>query len=226
MPGPAAGALNITAKDLLKRKVLNLGWDGRKLQVLFPELMARLAGNELPLSGQSSHAVARLTEYGTRVQDDLRYIFSAPMLNRYLERMLGQDGMTMPTLVREGGTLTDTYGDVTVQVELEPDPLVLSNYTFWDEGVAYGFDESGQASVPQRRVVTRRDRRGWIQDREPAPRHPASAKRDRLFHQRHGRHPRGEVGNRRTAASDEGGIAAPRPVLAAGVPGREDHGAL
>ncbi len=144
-PGPAAGALNITAEDLLKRKVLNLGWDGRKLQVLFPELMARLAGNERPLSGHHSNAVARLTEYGTRVQDDLRYIFSAPMLNRYLERMLGQEGMTMPTLVREGGTLTDTYGDVTVQVELAPDPLVLSNYTIWDEGVGYGFDEAGQA---------------------------------------------------------------------------------
>ena len=56
VPGPTAGALNITAKDLLKRKVLNLGWDGRKLQVLFPELMARLAGNERPLSGQRSHA--------------------------------------------------------------------------------------------------------------------------------------------------------------------------
>ncbi len=142
--GPAAGALNVTAKDFLKRRVLNLGWDGRKLQALFPELMAKLAGNERPLSGQRSHAVARHTEHGTRNQDALRYIFSAPMLNRYLERMLGQEGMTMPTLVREGGTLTDTYGDVTVQVELAPDPLVLSNYTIWDEGVAYGFDETGQ----------------------------------------------------------------------------------
>ena len=122
--GPTPGAMNITAQDFLNRKVLNLGWDGRKLQVLFAEVMARLAGNERPASGQRSHAAARQTEYGTRALDALRYIFSA-FDAQPLPGGSSQEGMIMPTLVREGGTLTDTHGDVTVQLELAPDPLVL-----------------------------------------------------------------------------------------------------
>ena len=143
IPGPTATALRLTAQDLRSGRVLNLGYDPAKLQVLHPELLARLAGNERPDSGQASFAVARLTEHGTRTQDVLRYIFSAPTFNRYLPDQLGA-GMTMPLLVREGGPVTDTYGQVTVRVELGENPLVLSKYPMWNEGVRYGFDEHGQ----------------------------------------------------------------------------------
>ena len=87
-PGQAPGALPITAADLLDRRVLSLGYDHEKLQVLFGEVMAKLAGNELPDSGQRSHAVARLTERGTRTQDALRYLLSHPVFTRYLDRQL------------------------------------------------------------------------------------------------------------------------------------------
>ncbi len=140
---PAPATLKITAEDLRTRRVLNLGYDHEKLQVLFGEVMAKLAGNERPVSGQSSHAVARLTEHGTRAQDGLRYMLSQPMFSRYLDKQLGQD-MTMPPLVREGGTWTDTHGELSVRVEFELNPLVLSNYTVWDEGVDSTFNEQGR----------------------------------------------------------------------------------
>ena len=142
-PGPAPGALNITAADLLDRRVVNLGYDHEKLQILFGEVMAKLAGNELPASGQRSHAVARLTEHGTRAQDALRYLLSHPVFTRYLDKQL-DDGMTMPDLVRPGGAWTDTHGELSVQVELAQNPHVLGYVSGWDEAVKYEFDEQEQ----------------------------------------------------------------------------------
>ncbi len=142
-PGRTAGALAITAPDLLDRRVISLGFDHEKLQVLFEEVMAKLAGNELPASGQRSHAVARLTEHGTRAQDALRYLLSHPVFTRYLDRQLG-DGMTMPEMVRPGGAWTDTHGELGVQVELAGRPHVLGYLSAWDEAVQYGFDEQEQ----------------------------------------------------------------------------------
>ena len=141
--GRTPGALKVTVRDLLDRRIVNLGYDHEKLQVLFGEVMAKLAGNERPLSGQRSHAVTRLTEHGTRAQDALRYMLSFPMFSRYLDRQL-DEGMTMPGLVRPGGAWTDTHGELSVQVELARNPHVLGYVNAWVEAVQYGFDEQEQ----------------------------------------------------------------------------------
>ena len=130
--GPAPGALDITAGDLLDRRIVNLGYDHEKLYVLLEEVMAKLAGNELPLSLERSHAVGRLTEQGTRSQDALRYMLSYPVFTRYLDEQL-DEGMTMPGLVRPGGAWTDTHGEVSVQVELGDKPHILGYLSAWVE---------------------------------------------------------------------------------------------
>ena len=143
VPGPAADALPITVQDLHDRKVLHLGVQHEKIVILHDELGLRLTGTQPPVSGQSSHAVARLAETGTISQDQISYMISPPVFHRYLDKMLGA-GMTMPGMVRPGGPLTDTQGELKVQVEFLKDPLVLGNFTFWDEAVPYSFDEHGQ----------------------------------------------------------------------------------
>ena len=71
-------------------------------------MLAKLAGDELPLSGERSHAVARLFELGTRGRNALHNILAYPMFHTQLENELG-DGLTMPPIAREGGPLTDPW---------------------------------------------------------------------------------------------------------------------
>ncbi|HEY2579813.1 MAG TPA: hypothetical protein VGI74_26170, partial [Streptosporangiaceae bacterium] len=137
LPGPP---LNVTSGDILSRQLFNLGFDHEKLQVLFDEVVARLAGNETPQSGQRSAAVRRLTEHGTISRHALHYMLSYQMLTRQLEFMLDQDGFTMPGLVREGGPFTDTHGQLNVAIRLVS-PQVRGYFNGWLESVGYHFAE-------------------------------------------------------------------------------------
>ena len=143
-PGnPPGRVLNITPKHIEDHHVLPLGWDHEKLRVFFDEALAKLAGNERPISGDRSHAVARLVEHGTRSRDALYYILSYASFTGQLDRLLRDEGMTMPLLVREGGPLTDNYGQVTVKVAFT-DPEMLGWFLGWVEAVNYDFDERQQ----------------------------------------------------------------------------------
>ena len=137
LPGPP---LNVTRGDILNRQLFNLGFDHEKLQVLFDEVIARLAGNETPQNGQHSAAVRRLTEHGTIARHALHYMLSYQMLTRQLEFMLDEHGFTMPGLVREGGPLTDTHGQLNVAIRLVS-PQVRGYFNGWLESVGYHFAE-------------------------------------------------------------------------------------
>jgi hypothetical protein len=132
--------LNITADGILRRQVFNLGFDHEKLRVLFDEVIARLAGNEMPASGQRSAAVRRLTDHGTVARHALHYQLSYQMFTRQLEFMLGQDGFTMPSLFRPGGPFTDTAGEPTVSIRLLS-PQLRGKFDGWLESVGYHFHE-------------------------------------------------------------------------------------
>ena len=136
--------LNITGEDLLSRTVLSLGFDPEKLQILHEEVAARLTGTDEAASGESSYAVARLIEAGTRGQDQLRYALSYPTMTRELLNLVRPGGMTMPGLARGGGPLTDTLGDLEVAVEFEQNPDILGYFSAWVEAGGYGFDEFQQ----------------------------------------------------------------------------------
>ena len=116
---PPHGALGVTPEQILDREVVTLGFDAEKLQILIDEVLAKLAHNELPLSGEKSHAVARLLVSGTRGRDALHYMLNYQMLTRQLDKMLG-NGMKMPAIFREGGAITDNRGEVTVRVPHRP----------------------------------------------------------------------------------------------------------
>ncbi len=132
--------LPITSRHIEDHEVLPLGWDHEKLRVFFDEALAKLAGNERPISGDRSFAVGRLVEHGTRSRDALYYILSYASFTGQLDRLLRDEGMTMPLLVREGGPLTDNYGRVTVKVAFT-DPQMLGWFLGWVEAVNYDFDE-------------------------------------------------------------------------------------
>ncbi|MDT5028831.1 MAG: hypothetical protein QOE61_5257, partial [Micromonosporaceae bacterium] len=114
----------ITADDIKAGKVLTLGFAHEKLQILDELLAAKFSGRDLPW-WQRSHAVARVIEQDTL--GALHYMLSYQMFTLGLPEMLEPDGMAMPTMVREGGAWTDTYGDVSVQVE-HVDPHVLGYF--------------------------------------------------------------------------------------------------
>ncbi len=135
---PPGRALNITGDDIRGRRMYALGFDPEKLQVLFDEVAAKLAGNEVPASEERSRAVARLIEHGTRAREALHYMLSYPMLTNNLEDLLGERGKTMPTLVREGGPLTDNHGDVHVQVQFI-EPEVVGYFDGSMESMPYEF---------------------------------------------------------------------------------------
>ena len=61
---PLGPALNITPEDLMSRTVLSLGFDHEKLQILHEVVAAGLTGTDPTVSGERSHAVARLIETG------------------------------------------------------------------------------------------------------------------------------------------------------------------
>ena len=132
--------LNVSPRQILDREVLPLGFDHEKLQVLFDEVLAKLAGNELPLTGDRSHAVSRLIEHGTRARDAMYDIFSYALFTGNLDQLLSAEGARMPILFREGGPVTDTYGWITVKVRFT-DPHLLGWFRGWVEAVNYGFEE-------------------------------------------------------------------------------------
>jgi hypothetical protein len=136
-------ALNVTAEDLLARRVLSLGWDHEKLQVLSDEVMALLSGNELPASGERSHAVGRLLEPG-RSRDAVLYDLSYPVFTRELFNLLPSGGMTLPPLARGGGPLTDTLGDLQIEVMFRKNPAKLGYFSGWVEAGSYDFEEFQQ----------------------------------------------------------------------------------
>jgi hypothetical protein len=143
---PPGRPLNITPAMILSRNAITSGWHAEKLQIHFDEVMPKLAGNERPISGERSHAVARLIEHGTRGWDALHYMLDYQMFTRHLEDMLG-NGMTMPEVAVPGGPATDTRGKFTVKVQLV-NPRVLGWSTqSWAESVRYGFTEEGSGET-------------------------------------------------------------------------------
>lgn len=127
--------LPVTADDIRNRKVVSLGFEHERLQVLFDEILVRLAGNELPVSGQRTDKVGRLTEHGTRARDALHYLLSYGIFSARLGDLLAGP-VTMPRLVREGGPLTDTFGDLSVSVSLV-DPQVTGHFNAELEGTSF-----------------------------------------------------------------------------------------
>ncbi|HMH90163.1 MAG TPA: hypothetical protein VK586_03670, partial [Streptosporangiaceae bacterium] len=137
--------LDITRAELLDRSVLNAGAYHEALRVLLEQLSARLRGAVAPANGDTSAAVRRMAQPGTRSDDALHNMLSHPMMTRHLEDMLGQP-MQMPGLVEAGGPGTDTHGTLSVRARLL-DPKIRGNYLGWLESVSYTFEESqrGQA---------------------------------------------------------------------------------
>ncbi len=139
-PLPGARRLNVTQQDISGRRVIALGWDHEKLQVLFDEVAAKLGGTELPVNGQSSAAVRRLLAHGTVSRHALRYMLSYQMLTTQLEFMLAESGLDLPDLIRGGGLLTDTHGKPNMQVRLY-NPQLVGYFNGWLESVDYAFAE-------------------------------------------------------------------------------------
>ncbi len=132
--------LNVTPEDITDHEILALGWDHEKLQVFFDELLAKLAGNERPVSNERSFAVERLLEHGTRSRQALHNILSYAIFTGQIDRLVSGTGMRMPTLVREGGLVTDNHGWVTVRVRFA-DPELMGWFDGWVESVNYNFNE-------------------------------------------------------------------------------------
>src|SRR6266542_4186781 len=132
-------------EDLLKHNAVAFGFDHAKLRILLDQALPRLAGNINPRGGQRSDVVSRLVEAGTRTQDALYYALSYGMLTRQLEHLLTPEGLSLPTLVREGATFTDNIGELTMRVELANSRI--RGYTEgWLESVDYGFREFATSS--------------------------------------------------------------------------------
>ena len=145
-----ANPLAVTGKHITDHEVLPLGFDHAKLQVYFDELMARMAGNDITLEGGAalpggdhSFAVSRLMEHGTRSRDVMYNILSYAMLTGQVDKLLSDEGLRMPMLVREGGPATDNYGWVTVRLKFV-DPEMMGWFHGWVEAVNYDFDERQQ----------------------------------------------------------------------------------
>ena len=129
-----ADALNLLPDEWLNRKVVTLGWNHESLRLLFEEVVRKLAA--------SDPSVRRLTDKGTVAYHALHHIFSYQMFTRELEKMVGADGLTMPLLVRQGGPLTDTSGEVNIKVTLAG-PQVRGYIFSWLESVGYRIGEIG-----------------------------------------------------------------------------------
>ncbi len=132
-------------EDLLKHNAVAFGFDHAKLRILLDQALPRLAGNINPRGGQRSDVVSRLVEAGTRTQDALYYALSYGMLTRQLEHLLTPEGLSLPTLVREGATFTDNIGELTMRVELA-NPRIRGYTEGWLESVDYGFREFATSS--------------------------------------------------------------------------------
>ena len=162
---PLGPALNITPENLLTRSVLSLGFDHEKLKILREEVAAGLTGTDPTVSGERSHAVARLIETG-RSQELLRYILSYPLVTRELPNLLRPGGMKMPGMNRPGGPLTDTLGNVDLHVQFEENPDILGYVSAWVEAGGYDFQEDQQNQALQAGWSARRICRGQAQHRE------------------------------------------------------------
>ena len=141
LPGEPVSSrpLKITRDEIIKRQIVVLGAYGELLQAWHPWLRDRLRGVVTPRGGDRSYAVARMIEPGTRGDDALYNMLSGPMLTSHLENMLAKP-LGMPKVVREGGPLTDTHGEATVEIELH-DPKILGYFSAWDEGTSNVFAE-------------------------------------------------------------------------------------
>jgi ppGpp synthetase/RelA/SpoT-type nucleotidyltranferase len=144
-PGTSADTLGtvlgIRPEHLSGHTAISIGFDHAKLRILQREVVRRLANNVTPMSGQSSWTARRLLDAGARALDSMYYAISHPTFTRQLYRMLGSEGLTLPPLVREGGPVADTTGEVTIRVELVK-PQVLRPVDAWNESVSYKFRES------------------------------------------------------------------------------------
>ena len=132
--------IQVSPGEILRRDVFVLGFDPEKLQILGDEVLARLEGSLLPISGQHSAAVSRLAEHGTVSRHALQYMLSYQMFTSMLALMLSDGGLVMPGLVQPGGPVTDDYGTVTVSVRLTS-PHVAGYFSGWLESVGYHFTE-------------------------------------------------------------------------------------
>ncbi|QMU77943.1 hypothetical protein GXW83_21840 [Streptacidiphilus sp. PB12-B1b] len=135
--------LGITKEDLLDRKAFNLGFDHDKLRVLSDEVLKRLAGNTATRDNSADAAVKRMVAHGSRSRDAIFTMLSHPMMTNELELAISDKGLVSPTLVREGGLLTDTHA--VMKIEVEPfDGLAGNHFTGGLESNSYRFVESSQ----------------------------------------------------------------------------------
>lgn len=140
-PGANPGrVLRVTPEEILRHEVRPLGAHHEKFQVLADEVLAKLAGNEVPLSGDRSLAVAALTERGSRARQALLSTLSYGIMAGYLDELVKPGGAEFPVIAVEGGPLTDTYGKTIIQVEFT-DPWPLGYYHNWLEAINYQFAE-------------------------------------------------------------------------------------
>ena len=84
---------------------------------LHDRVAAIVSGQQAPLNGHGSNAVARMFAWGNKPIDGLRQILAFPTLTRIFFAALDQDGYTSPTLTTRGA-LTDTEGDIQIRYKL------------------------------------------------------------------------------------------------------------
>ncbi|MFF7705514.1 hypothetical protein [Streptomyces lydicus] len=112
------------ADAVLKRDVVLMGLDDLSVREMHQEFLARLRGDgdgrfTLRFSGPEL-----LTEWGTGAEEALHDILSSHFLSGFFDRTVSEAGYSSPALVRNGGTFTDTHGQITVRATLyNPTPL-------------------------------------------------------------------------------------------------------
>jgi hypothetical protein len=122
--GPTPGRLlPISAGDLRSGESVNLGWDQLKLQQLSSLVLRDLARLE-HIHGMPIPWVGVAFEHGATALLAAAAIISYPMFQAFLPEMAENGGKTFPALTREGGPVTDTTRELTVQVQfIDPQPI-------------------------------------------------------------------------------------------------------